>query len=368
MQTPHQVIQGLFKSQPVERVGLRDSPWGDTLRKWVGQGYPTTPDGRPKNPADVFSFDMVGIGNFAWKARLEEETVVEQTDEWKIVRDGNGAYFKWWKSKSGTPEHVDFTMTNRKVWDSDYKPHVVGSARKRATPEVLEGLRKSLESVRKAGKWADAGFRGLWENMRGAFGDIALYENMLLDPDWIRDYCRTYTDLYKEEMEILFSEVGLPDGVWFFDDLGYRAATFCNPELYGELIFPFYVELIDFIHARGRPVILHTCGYTESVLDLIVGSGFDGLHPMEVKAGNDVLKMADRYADKLVFIGGLDARILESHDADLIRESTASFIEEMKRRGARFVFGSDHSISTNVDLTDFQCALEVYKEHTAYGE
>lgn len=366
MTSAREVIQKLYRSEGAPRVGLRDSPWKDTLQKWLGQGYPRNADGEPVSPADHFNFDMVGIGGFPWKAKLLDEAIVVENDEWKIVRDGNGASFKWWKNKSGTPEHVDFAMTNRSIWETEYKPHVVGSARLRATDEALATIKKNLENTQREGKWADFGLRGLWENMRAAFGDISLYENMLLDPDWILDYCGTYTDLYKEEIRICFSEVGEPDGVWFFDDLGYRGVTFCAPELYEKLVFPFYRDLINVIHGYGIPVTLHTCGYTESVLDLIVQAGFDGLHPMEVKAGNDPLRIADSYADKLVFVGGLDARILESHDRDHIQNEVSGFIDGMKDRGARCVFGSDHSLSTNIDYADFQYALGVYREHMAY--
>lgn len=366
MQSPRDVIQRLFDGSPAERAGLRDSPWSDTLTKWVGQGYPVDQQGRPVVPDEYFDFDMVGIGGFEWKAKLEGDVIVDETDAWKIVRDGNGASFKWWKDKSGTPEHMDFAMANRAVWESEYKPHVVGSVRRRATPERLAEIRRGLDRAHSQGKWADMGFRGLWEDMRGAFGDVTLYESMLLDPEWIRDYCRTYTDLYTQEIEITLAEAGKPDGIWFFDDLGYRGATFCSPELYEELIFPFYVELNDLIHAHGIPVILHTCGYTESVLDLIVDVGFDGLHPMEVKAGNDPLRIAERYADRLVFIGGLDARILESHDREHIRSEVTGYLEGMKQAGARLVFGSDHSLSTLIDLDDFEFALDVYQEHRTY--
>lgn len=366
MQTPRQVIDALFRRIGAERVGLRDSPWRDTLTKWCTQGYPTTTDGKPVAPADHFVFDMVGVGGFPWKARLEADVIIEETDRWKIVRDGNGASFKWWKDKSGTPEHLDFAMANRRIWEEEYKPHVVGSARRRATPEVVEGIARRVADVHAQGKWADLGFRGLWENMRGAFGDISLYENMLLDPGWIQDYGRAYTDLYREELEIAVTEAGKPDGVWFFDDLGYRGTTFCAPELYGELIFPLYAELVDLVHSHGMVAVLHTCGYTESVLDLIVQTGFDGLHPMEVKAGNQPLRMAERYEDQLVFVGGLDARVLESHDADLIRRAVTGYIEGMKARGARLVFGSDHSLSTNVHYDDFRLALAVYRECQAY--
>ena len=118
MQTSHDVIKELYSSGKPERIGLRDSPWKDALEKWITQGYPANSDGTPVSPADHFGFDMVGVGGgFQWKAKLEPDVIVEEKNDWKIVRDGNGAYFKWWQHKSGTPEHVDFSMTSRKVWE-----------------------------------------------------------------------------------------------------------------------------------------------------------------------------------------------------------------------------------------------------------
>ena len=38
----------------------------------------------------------------------------------------------------------------------------------------------------------------------------------------------------------------------------------------------------------------------------------------------------------------------------------------MKAHGARYIFSSDHSISTSVRYADYQYALEVYRQHMAY--
>jgi hypothetical protein len=48
--------------------------------------------------------------------------IVEETAEWKVVRNGSGALLKWWKDKSGTPEHIDFHLTSREIWDREYRP------------------------------------------------------------------------------------------------------------------------------------------------------------------------------------------------------------------------------------------------------
>jgi hypothetical protein len=41
-------------------------------------------------------------------------------------------------------------------------------------------------------------------------------------------------------------------------------------------------------------------------------------------------------------------------------------MDGMKARGARLVFASDHSISTNTRYESYQYAIQVYKEHMMY--
>ena len=113
--------------------------------------------------------------------------------------------------------------------------------------------------------------------------------------------------------------------------------------------------------------MLPTCGSTAQALPLIVEAGFDALNPMERKAkDNDPFVFAEAYGDKLAFVGGLDARVFESNDKELIRREVTHYIEGMKARGARLVFASDHSISTNTRYDSYRYALDVYREHMVY--
>ncbi|MFA6134757.1 MAG: uroporphyrinogen decarboxylase family protein [Candidatus Paceibacterota bacterium] len=364
MQTSREVIDNLLRKKKADRIGLFDSPWSDTLLKWVGQGYPTNSEGKPVSSVDHFGFDMDFVGGWFEILPLKGvNEIVEETDEWKVVRNGAGASLKWWKNKSGTPEHIDFRMTSREVWERDYRSHLLNTDPERVN---IKGPKEALPRRRKQGLWTYYGHMFVWENMRQSLGDICLYENMLLDKPWIHDYCRVHTDFFKAHYKLLLEQGGVPDGVWMYEDLGYKQRTFCSPELFAEMIFPYFREMVEFFHSYDLPVVLHTCGLVEPLLDMIVEVGFDALNPMEVKAGNDPLRIADKYADKLALIGGLDARILESHDRGLIRKSVADLAEGMKARGARFVLASDHSISTNVDYQDYQYAVEVYREHMMY--
>jgi uroporphyrinogen decarboxylase len=358
------VVDALIRNKPPIRCALHDNPWQETVAKWIEQGLPADEAGNA-DCHEHFGFDLIGCGGwFDWHPKPGCNEVLDETDDWTVARNGSGATFRRWKNRSGTPEHLDFAMSSRDIWERDYKPHLLETpARDRIN---LDSARDALRRNRERGFWTHYGSIFIWEGMRGSLGDVNMYMALAADPGWIHDYCRTYTDLVKECYRILIDEAGRPDGVWLYEDLGYKGALFCSPKTLSELIFPYYAELVAMFHDYDLPVVLHTCGFTEPALDLIVEAGFDGLHPMEIKAGNRPLWIGEQVGDRLMLVGGLDARILESGDRDRIRRSVTDLVEGMKARGVRYVYASDHSVSPNVDYADFKLAVDVYREHMWY--
>lgn len=352
-------VDRLLRGETTGVVPLHDSPWSDTLEKWATQGMPRTPAGTAVDPTEHFDFDIVNCGGwFDWFARIGHTEIVDESDDWKLVRNGNGAVLRWWKHKSGTPEHVDFHMTNRAIWDAEYRPFLGPET----AADRVGDLSATVDALRRhQSRWTGFGHQFIWENLRASLGDVNMFVALSEDPEWIHDFNRVYTDLYKACYTILFERCGKPDGVWIYEDLGYKERLFCSPKMLADLIFPYYAEMVDFFHGHGLPVIFHSCGYQEPMIPLVVEAGFDGLNPMEVKAGNDILAYAERFGDDLCFVGGLDARVLETGDRTLIEREVVGLVRGMRERGARFVYGSDHSLSTNIDYEDFLFSLEVYR-------
>ena len=384
--TSFEVVDNLLRGKKADRVGVMDGPWAETIAAWVQQGYPTRKvvkaigdtywrpdDGRwedvsiageyvePVPAWEHFGYDLVGVGPWFDVLPLRDyDELVEETDAWDVRRNGAGAALKYWKHKSGTPEHIDFLMTSREVWERDYRPHVV--AWDPARVDLVE-MRKNEAKIGDTPVWQFYGHLFIWELARKSMGDITLYQSLLLDPDWMHDYNRVYTDLYKRAFALMFEQVGLPHGIWLYEDMGYKNGLFASPKVLGEIIFPYYKEMVDFFHSYDLPVVLHTCGSTAQALPLIVDAGFDALNPMERKAkDNDPFAFAEQYGDRLAFVGGLDARVFESNDRNIIRREVTTYIEGMKARGARLIFASDHSISPNTHYDSYRFALDVYRE------
>ena len=385
-----------------DRVGLYEHLWVETPGVWVEQGYPTaavhekarskepgedrkvtvlhgspsfmaeTQEATPESPAKVFDYDIHLAGGFFDVEPLSGcEEILEETEELVVKRNGAGAVFRYWRHKSGTPEHLDFTMSSREIWEQDYRPYLLTVDPGRLETgswrfSTLMQDRAEVEWGRAQQKWVYFGHVFLFEILRGSLGDVCMYESLLLDPGWIRDFNRVYTDFYKAHFQLLFDELGKPDGIWIYEDLGYKSGLFASPKTLRKLVIPYYAELVDFFHSLGLPVVLHSCGNVTQALPLIVGAGFDALQPMEVKAGCDPFAFAEQYGDKLAFIGGMDVRFLETNEPEVIEREVTRLVEGMKARGARYFFHSDHSITPLVDYDSYRRAVDVYREHMMY--
>ena len=357
--TPRENLRRLLRREPCERAAFHDHIWRDTQRRWVSEGYPGEPD-CPGDPGDHFGFDIVMFNGIDPMPIPGCEEILDETGDWVVKRNGAGAVFKTWKHRSGAPEHISFELTSREVWDRTYRPRLVEADRQRLR---VAAIADAFDKARSRDLFLCCHSPFLWENMRAMLGDVCMLESMALDPDWIRDYNRVYTDFYKSLYGLMFDDYGLPDGMSFSEDLAYNKGLLSSPRLLEELFLPCWAELIDFFHTRDLPVTLHSDGDITEALDIIVDAGFDAINPMEAKAGCHALDIARDYADRLSFKGGLDARVLETGDRPLIRREVSGLVEGMKELGAGYIFGSDHSVPLSVAYRDYEYAVQVYREH-----
>ena len=180
------VVNALLRKGVIERVGLYESMWGETLTAWVQQGYPTRTQPKvggevsgamvekPAWPEEHFGYDIYMRGGFFDLMPLRGQSkVVSETDEWEIRKNGAGASLKWWKHKSGTPEHVAFSMDSYATWLRDYRPHLIT-----ADPERLKdmpGHRAWMARVQAQGAWMGFSELFVWEIARSSLGDVTLY-------------------------------------------------------------------------------------------------------------------------------------------------------------------------------------------------
>ena len=132
------------------------------------------------------------------------------------------------------------------------------------------------------------------------------------------EYCE-YIYFQKEEMHLLMEkftafqirlidrlvEIGV-DCIWLSDDHAFNSGPFISPPLLQEFDFDYMKRLVDYIHAKGLPVILHSCGNLNLTIDRIVATGVNGLHAIQPSAHNDIYAYKKQYGKQICLIGNMD--------------------------------------------------------------
>lgn len=354
--TSKEIITALLARRPAERYGHYEHIWPETYKEfWPQQGYPVTED-----PSVYFEYDIYPLGGWVdTSSFVGRDELVEETAEWKVTKNGKGATLKHWKNKSGTPEHIGFEVTTPEIWQKYKEPLTEFNPARYSVKEYKERLAIGREKKR----YCVAGNCFVFELLRAMVGDEHFLPAMLLEPDWIKDICQTYLDFYIRHYAALFEGGGLPDGMWIYEDLGYKNGLFCSPALLDELIFPYHKKLLDFFHDYKLPVIIHSCGDIRKAVPGIINAGYACLQPMEAKAGVHVVELAKLYKDKLAFMGNIDITVLITNDRAKIKDEIESKMQALKKLGASYIFHSDHSIPPEVTLETYRYILDIFRKN-----
>jgi uroporphyrinogen decarboxylase len=201
------------------------------------------------------------------------------------------------------------------------------------------------------------GVVGAFDRMSPVCGHEHLLAGMALDPDWVTEMADLYATLTVHLLEILFEREGLPDGLWVWDDLGFKNRPFMSPAMYRQMLYPAHKKLFDFAHGRGLPVVLHCDGYVEALVPSLIEAGINCLQPIEIKAGMDLLKLKKRFGEQIALIGGMDERVLETNDR---RAVEAQLLEKLPAAMADsgYVLQVDHSVSPLVNYETYRYFVE----------
>lgn len=343
-------ISNILKHRPVDRIGLFEHFWGDTCKEWTNKGF--IKEGEILE--NHFGFDMELFWTFNLTANLDFiPEVVEETEETILKRDGNGALLRRHKLHDTTPEHVDFLVKERDAWEEHIKPHLKPDPRR----IDFEGYREAKKRAAEQNRFFAWSGVNVFELMHPVCGHENMLIGMALDPDWIRDMVDTYSRLTVELQEILFAREGYPDGIWYYEDLGFKEHPFVSPAMYEELLQPGHIRTIGFAKSHKLPVIMHSCGMVEPLVPGMIKSGIDCLQVIEVKAGMDLIRLYKNYGDILSFMGGIDVRALYSNDKKIIDEELESKIPTVMGKYG-FVLHSDHSIPKTVDYQSYEYFIQ----------
>jgi len=159
---------------------------------------------------------------------------------------------------------------------------------------------------------------GVYVTLVSGLIDIFGWDMLLLsagtDPQRFGDLAGRYASWIGQFFAAL-AEADVPV-VMIHDDIVWTSGPFMAPDWYRRYVFPRYREFIAPLRDSGKKVLFTSDGnYTEFIDDVVEC----GVHGLVMEPTTDMKYVAERYGDRVAFVGNADTRVLLSGTKEQIR-------------------------------------------------
>ncbi len=352
--TSRERITAALRHQEPDRIPMLDTCfWTPTVERWLDEGLP-----EGVSPHQHFELDSIPRLGIDCSLQFDVE-IIEETDEWTVKRDRDGAVHKRWIHQYATEAEVDQFLTGPDVW-ADCRDRLQPTEDRiaGATPEQITQLHERGEFVVLGPN------EPVWWTWR-ALGMPRALMAMAAEPEWFEEMVAVQTEMQLDLFRQIIERGEKPDGIWFYSDFCYAKGTFFSAQMYRDLMLPYHRRVADFCHANDMFLLLHCCGDCRELIPLLIEAGFDAVQPLEARAGNDVRELKRLHGDGITLFGNINVDVLSSGDRDAIRHEVQSKLEAAMPGGG-YIYHSDHSIPPTVAMADYAYALELVREYGRY--
>jgi uroporphyrinogen decarboxylase len=226
--------------------------------------------------------------------------------------------------------------------------------------EIEEGVRRFKGEKAVIATVLDP-FRILTNSLRG---EAELFRDMIKNPDLVErmnEIARNYALRYVKNC----IEVGV-DIIFNTGDYAVTQAPFVSREMTERFIIPGLRQLVDLTHLHGLPFLEHSDGNIMPILDLMMETGIDGLHPIDPVAGMDLGDMKSGYGDKTCLLGNVDCGNLLSYGTkDEVRQAVKKCIRQAGRGGG-YICMSSNTIHGAVNPENYVEMIKAIREYGQY--
>ncbi len=301
-------------------------------------------------------FDPIKRVSFRMPFFSFEEEILEETEEYTVKKDRDGWIRKYYTGRD-LAKDITPVVHDWESWEI-LKAHTRKKLDEHCTAENVErafGRYRDSEDQDFALRFRINGFFWLPRDLMGIEEHMMGYYDC---PDLIRDINRFQMDVYKEQMDMILKVIQ-PSTLFFEEDISGRNGPMISPATFGEFITPLYQEFIPFLRERGvAEIFLDTDGDFTPLIPEFVKSGIDGVLPVDVNAGVDIVEVRRQFP-KLKFWGGFNKLAIvdgpEAIDEEFKR------LEPVIRQGGCIIC-TDHQPAPHTPLANYQYYVKRLRE------
>lgn len=279
----------------------------------------------------------------------------EYTDCWGIVRRNTGTY---WDIVKSPLKGADFEEIRAFPWPS------AGDIPQQQIDECTEKAKRLYEDTDYV-VVAEHPVYGYFELGCWMFGfDDFLYRCMA-EPETVDYFFRRYHEYVAAVCERYYGSLGRYIHVTTSgDDFGMQNGPFVSPQLFTELIAPWYQKRIALTKSLcGVKYFHHSCGSVYRLLRTIIDVGVDILNPIQPGAYEmEPERLKQDFGNEIVFWGGIDEQhLLSGGTPEQIRQEVRRIAGIMNRDGG-YVMAASHNLQPDIPPENADAMLTALTE------
>ncbi len=142
------------------------------------------------------------------------------------------------------------------------------------------------------------------------------------------------------------------------------SSSVISPKAYKDFALPYERKLIDFLHRYDLDIVLHICGETEPILDLILETGADLVSLDRV----DLSVVLERLSNSVRIVGNFDTSVIAFSSSEKITEQVTNMVKKgcQSKKGYIAATGCEVPIKTPVE--NVKAFIDAAKEAGWYWE
>ena len=231
-------------------------------------------------------------------------------------------------------------------------------------PDIIEMIERIMKATRNEGFAVIAQCHSGWHlafQVRGGIDKIVIdfYRNPSFAKKLLEKISRACQGFAK-----VMAEAGV-DAIFVTDDYADRKGPFMSPKLFGEFELENLKKIVRIGRKYGIPVLKHSDGNLYPILDDIIDSGINCLHPIEPNV-MDLADVKKKYGHKICLAGNVDCKyVLPFGSEEDVRRDVRRCIDAAGEGGG-FILASSNSLHANVKPENILIMVDEARKYGRY--
>ena len=278
-------------------------------------------------------YPVSGAKGFKTSVKIENGYEVTESENGSLIRrkvEGSTRVYSM-------PEFIRYPVRDRESWEF-YKSRTVPE--KTMTDEEIEENCRRYDG-REEPLCLHAGICG-YGDIRNLFGtegaSLAFYD----DPELVKDIIDNSLKHARNHVFPLVERLK-PEMILKWEDMSYNHGMLISPAQFDKFFGQGYREMCDCARANGVDMVtVDSDGNIMELTGVLESYGVNGILPCEVKAGNDIFALREKYPE-FIFSGWLEKESMNEGNEWMIEKEILGKVPPMMEKG-RYFPNTDHFI------------------------